>query len=319
MLRLRMSVDDIARIRLAAPGLCELPVSLQALQLVGHPYRRMWRSEAGRLPQQAGRLWELVPAQGDVPLFLAPETVDDIDEAIDIVQSTPAARIRAEVTAGRATRPSAWVEDLCRGRTQARHDLGVAMRAYHDHVMAALSPVHTRVVTAELSHRTREIAAEGIAAMLNSLHPAVRWRAGVLEVAGPVHADIDLGGRGLRVMPSVWPRPGLALEWSQPTLVYPIPYATWLAEASAGYDGAKAALGATRATVLQTLVDEHTTTSLARAVALSPSSASAHASALRRAGLVASRRRGKTVVHSLTPLGLDVVTASRGRAVPGSA
>ncbi|TDD68443.1 ArsR family transcriptional regulator [Jiangella aurantiaca] len=317
MLRLRMSVEDIARTRLAAPGLCELPVSMQALQLVGHPYRRMWRSATGRLPRQAGRLWELVPARGDVPLFLAPEMVDDLEEAIDIVQSTPAARIRAEVTVGRGTRPSAWVEDLCRGRTQARHELGVAMRAYHDRVMAPLSSVHTRVVTAELSHRTRQIAAEGIATMLNSLHPAIRWRAGVLEVAGPMNADVDLSGRGLRVMPSVWPRPGVALDWSQPTLVYPIPYAIWLAETNAGYDGARAALGGTRATVLQTLVDEHTTTSLARAVALSPSSASAHASALRRAGLVVSQRRGKAMVHSLTPLGLDVVTASRGGDVPG--
>ncbi|MPZ60294.1 MAG: helix-turn-helix domain-containing protein [Propionibacteriales bacterium] len=182
-------------------------------------------------------------------------------------------------------------------------------------MMAPLSPVHGRAVAAERSQRTRQIAAEGIAATLNSLHPAIRWRAGVLEVAGPVHSDVDLSGRGLRVMPSVWPRPGVALDWSQPTLVYPIPYAIWLAETNAGYDGAKAALGATRATVLQTLVAEHTTTSLARAMALSPSSASAHASALRRAGLVASRRRGKAMVHSLTPLGLEIITASRGGGV----
>jgi DNA-binding transcriptional ArsR family regulator len=319
MLRLRMSVEDVARTRLAAPGLCELPVSVQALQRVGHPYRRMWRSGTGRLPRQAARLWEIVPAWGDVPLFLAPEMVDDLDEAVDIVQSTPAARIRAEVTAGRVTRPSAWVEDLCCGRAEARHELAVAMRGYHDQVMASLSTVHSRAVAAEMSHRTRQIAAEGVASTLNSLHPAIRWRSGVIEVAGPVHADVDLSGRGLRVMPSVWPRPGVALQWSQPTLVYPIPFAVWLAETNAGYDGARAALGGTRATVLLTLVDEHTTTSLARAVALSPSSASAHASALRRAGLVASRRQGKAMVHSLTPLGLDVVTASRGGDAPGSA
>ena len=320
MLRLRMSVEDVARTRLAAPGLCELPVSVQALQQVGHPYRGLWRSGAGRLPRQALRLLELVPARGDVPLFLAPEMVDDIDEAVDIVQSTPAARIRAEVTAGQnATRSSPWVDDLCNGRRAAVRELGVAMRAYHDRVMTSLSPVHTRAVAAEMGHRTRQIATEGIAATLNSLHPGIRWRAGVLEVTGPMHADVDLSGRGLRVMPSVWPRPGVALHWTQPTLVYPIPYAVWMAESDGGYDGARAALGATRATVLQTLVDEHTTTSLARALALSPSSASVHASALRHAGLVASRRRGKAMVHSLTPLGLEVIAASRREDVRGSA
>jgi DNA-binding transcriptional ArsR family regulator len=185
------------------------------------------------------------------------------------------------------------------------------MRAYHDHVMAPLSRTHARAVAAELNRRHRRFAAEGIAAMLNSLHPAIRWRAGLLEVAGPVRAEVDLSGRGLRVMPSVWPRPGVALGWSQPTLVYPIPHAIWLAEANTGYDGAVAALGVTRATVLQTLVDEHTTTALARAVSISPSSASAHASALRRAGLVTSQRDGQAMVHSLTPLGLDVLSASR--------
>jgi DNA-binding transcriptional ArsR family regulator len=313
MLRLRMSVEDIACTRLAAPGLCELSVSVQALQQVGHPYRGLWRSGPGRLPQQAARLWGVVPAHGDVPLFLAPEMVDDIDEAVDIVQSTPAARIRAEVTAGQApSRPDPWVEDLCRGRPEALRELGVAMRAYHDSVMASLSPIHTRAVTTELSYRTRQIATEGIAATLNSLHPAIRWREGMLEVAGRVHADIDLSDRGLRLMPSVWPRPGVTLGWRQPTLVYPIPSAVWLAQTIPGYDGAKAALGATRAAVLQTLVDEHTTTSLARAMALSPSSASTHAAVLRRAGLVASRRQGKAMLHSLTPLGLEVITASSG-------
>ncbi|MPZ60293.1 MAG: hypothetical protein GEU93_03140 [Propionibacteriales bacterium] len=131
MLRLRMSVEDIALTCVAAPGMCELSVSVQALQQVGHPYRGLWRSAKGELPRQAARLWELIPARGDVPLFLAPEMVDDIDEAVEIVQSTPAARIRAEVTAGQAAaRPLPWVEDLCHGRRRALHELGVAMHAY---------------------------------------------------------------------------------------------------------------------------------------------------------------------------------------------
>ena len=312
MLRLRMSVDDLARTHLMAPRMCELSVSVQALQQPGHPYRRLWQSRSAGFPRSARRLLELVPAHGDVPLFLAPEIVDDLDEAIDVVQSTPPARIRTELDAAATarTQPSAWVEDLRRGRVDALHELGAAMRAYHDQVMAPLSVAHTRVLTAELTRRHRQFAAEGIAALLNSLHPAVRWQSGRLEVAGPVCADVDLAGRGLRVMPSVWPRPGVALDWSRPTLVYPIPYAMWLSETEVAYDGAVAALGPTRATVLRTLLEEHTTTTLARAVSISLSSASAHAAALRRAGLVTSRRDGQAMVHSLTPLGLEVLTAS---------
>jgi DNA-binding transcriptional ArsR family regulator len=239
--------------------------------------------------------------------------VDDIDEAIDIVQSTPVARIRAEVEAAPASaRRSPWIDDLCRGRVGALRELGIAMRDYHDQVMAPLSRVHTRVLAADLNRRYRQLAAEGITAMLNDLHPAIRWRSGLLEIAaGPVRTDVDLSGRGLRVMPSVWPRPGVALGWSQPTLVYPVPHASWLAEANTGDDGAAAALGVTRAAVLRALVDAHTTTTLADAVSISLSSASAHASALRRAGLVTSRRDGQAMVHYLTPLGLEVLAASQ--------
>ncbi len=316
-MRLRMNVEDLGQIRLGWPRMCELPVSVQALQQAGHPYQRLWRSGRAVFPRQSRRLLELVPAHGDVPLFLAPEMVDDIDEAIEIVLSTPASRIRAELDAGRgSTRWSSWIDDLSRGRVKALHELGTAIRTYHDQVMAPLRLVHTRVVAAELSRRYHQLAAEGIAAMLNDLHPSIRWRSASLEVAaGPTCADVDLSGRGLQVMPSVWPRPGVALGWGQPTLVYPIPHAIWLAEANARYDGAVAALGVTRAAVLQALVEAHTTTSLASAVSISLSSASAHAAALRRAGLVASRRDGKAVVHYLTPLGLEVLTASRQ---PGS-
>lgn len=313
MLRLRMNIEDLAHIRLSRPRMCELPVSVQALAQVSHPYRRLWRSGPAVLPRQARHLFELIPASGDVPLFLAPEMVDDVDEAIDIVQSTPAARIRDEVDAvPSSTRRSSWVDDLCRGRVENLRELGTAMRVYHDQVMAPLSLVHTRVVAAELSRRYRQLAVEGIAAMLNDLHPSIRWRSGLLEVdAGPAYADVDLSGRGLRVMPSVWPRPGVALGWSQPTLVYPIPHAIWLSEANTSYDGAVAALGVTRAAVLEALVEPHTTTTLASAVSISLSSASAHAAALRRAGLVASRRDGQAMVHYLTPLGLEVLAASK--------
>ena len=315
MLRLRMNLEDLAHIRLGRPRMCELPVSVQAIQQVSHPYQRLWRSGPAVFPRRARRLLELVPAHGDVPLFLAPEMVDGIDEAIDIVQSTPAARIRAEMGAVPTStrhRRSSWVDDLCRGRVETLRELGTAMRAYHDQVMAPLSLIHTRVVATELSRRSHQLATEGIAAMLNDLHPSIRWRSGLLEVAaGPVCADVDLSGRGLRVMPSVWPRPGVALGWSQPTLVYPIPHAIWLAEANTTYDGAVAALGETRAAVLQTLVQAHTTTTLAGAVSISLSSASAHAAALRRAGLVNSRRDGQAMVHYLTPLGLEVLTASK--------
>ena len=69
-----------------------------------------------------------------------------------------------------------------------------------------------------------------------------------------------------------------------------------------------ALLGRTRASVLDILATVPSTTSeLAQRGGMSLSSASEHASVLRAAGLVASHRRGTAVVHSATPLGLQLL------------
>jgi DNA-binding transcriptional ArsR family regulator len=50
-----------------------------------------------------------------------------------------------------------------------------------------------------------------------------------------------------------------------------------------------------------------TTTELARRLRISPGGASQHATVLREAGLVTSRRQRNTVRHSITKLGLDLL------------
>ncbi|EMF02493.1 hypothetical protein J7W19_28910 [Streptomyces mobaraensis NBRC 13819 = DSM 40847] len=64
-----------------------------------------------------------------------------------------------------------------------------------------------------------------------------------------------------------------------------------------------AVLGRTRHDALLPLADEHTTTGLARRLGVGNATASAHAAALRGAGLVASARRGRAVLHRRTALG----------------
>ncbi len=191
-------------------------------------------------------------------------------------------------------------------------ELGSVMRIYHDHVMAPVWPTVEQVVTAELRDRAWQLATEGAEATLNSLHPGIRWRDGVLEVGAPTEADIDLAGRGLRLMPSVWTRPAVAMGWTQPTLVYPARPSSW-AQVYPGDDGQDrlaAVLGTTRARVLRALASEHTTSQLARELDISPASASTHAAALRGAGLVTTRREGQAVRHALTELGQAVASAN---------
>lgn len=69
-------------------------------------------------------------------------------------------------------------------------------------------------------------------------------------------------------------------------------------------------LGPVRAAALRALGVERTTSALAACLNVSVSSASRHAGALRRAGLVIATRQGQHVLHRRTPLGDSLLTAS---------
>ncbi|WP_225801542.1 helix-turn-helix domain-containing protein, partial [Streptomyces sp. NK15101] len=62
-------------------------------------------------------------------------------------------------------------------------------------------------------------------------------------------------------------------------------------------------LGRTRAELLRDLTAPRTTTELARRLGVSNATASAHAAALRAAGLLTTTRTGRSVHHAPTPLG----------------
>jgi DNA-binding transcriptional ArsR family regulator len=228
------------------------------------------------------------------------------------VLSTPAAQIRVELAEMRWTEaPSPWVSDLARGRRAALKELASAMRAYHDQILAPLWPSIQKVVSAELTARAWQLAVQGAEATLNSLHPQIRWRDGALDVHAPGDVDIDLEGRGLRLMPSIWTRSAVPISWRQPTLVFPIHAASWAQlPATDHHDRLAIVLGTTPARVLQVLTTAHSTTELARAVGISPASASAHTTALRGAGLVTTQRDGQAVRHELTELGRAMASAN---------
>ncbi|MFI5924761.1 ArsR/SmtB family transcription factor [Micromonospora sp. NPDC051543] len=316
MIRIRFGVEDLSRLTFALPGpYCELAVSAQALQQPSSGFRQLWQAErTGPVPPSARQLLDLVPAHGGIPDFLTPDGAGSLDEALDTVQSTPPARLRAELAAlPCATQgASSWVQDLGRGRVAAVEHLGQVIRTYHEHVLAPLWPGIRAAAVHELERRARQLTAEGAAATLNSLHPMIRWRTPVLEVDGPFDADVDLGGQGLRLMPSVWTRPGLALPWRHTTLVYPMAAGgrSHADQPDRRQEALDRLLGPTRANVLRALTTERTTSGLAETLGISVASASGHATALRSTGLAVTRRTGQSVRHRVTPLGRAML---RGR------
>ncbi len=169
---------------------------------------------------------------------------------------------------------------------------------------------------ADVAWRTRLLAAHGIKACLASTHPAADWSGTVLEVDRPPDYEVRLGGRGLVLMPSpFWTgRPLVAQGPDGPDgahlLVYPALTPLPLAGPgpAPGEQGAlDALLGRTRAAVLRQLVRRRTTSELARDLDISLPSVSEHTRTLRAAGLIATERDGKAVLHSVTGLGMDLL------------
>jgi len=317
MIRLRFCVDDLARTRFEAPYvLCELAGSVQSVQRPGSALRRKVR-ESGALPRHARRLMELVPAEGEVPDFLVPEA-EGLDDALSALVETPRSRMLGDLArTRRAGGPGPLAHELLQGETGAVDELVVALRRWHDHVLAPYWENWQEAIGAEVSSRAWQLATQGAERTLNSLHPQICWHSGVLEVGGTGHAQIDLGGRGLTLVPSlVWTRPAMAMSWDRPALTYPLrrPPRGVPDPGSTRATRLAALLGATRSRVLVCLLDrDRTTGGLAAAVGISPASASTHASVLRDAGLVASRREGKAMRHALTELGSRLVLGHQPR------
>ncbi len=95
-------------------------------------------------------------------------------------------------------------------------------------------------------------------------------------------------------------------------LVYPVPW-DWTVERGSHRRALADLVGATRATVLDSLLGRTLTTSeLARATQISLPSASEHASVLRAAGLLASSREGARVYHRLTTVGIALAAGGSG-------
>jgi DNA-binding transcriptional ArsR family regulator len=162
--------------------------------------------------------------------------------------------------------------------------------------------------------RAGRLAAGGPLAAFADLHQDVSWRDGALVVDRAYEATVELGGRGLLLVPVAFAWPEL---WSMidppwlPAVVYaPRGVATLWAPEERPPDALADLLGRRRAGILAALAEPATTQELARRLAASPPGVSEHLSVLRRAGLVSGRREGRAVRYARTPAGAALVRAA---------
>ncbi|MGQ5260309.1 ArsR/SmtB family transcription factor [Micromonospora sp. ZYX-F-536] len=321
MLRLQLAPADLCRVRFA-DRLHPVGTALLAGQWLRDPTvaamapalaeRAAAVEGAGEAQAATAILRHLLPDRGRLPDFVTPfGGLESVAAGLEAIRATPARRVRAEVTDAYAHSAATPLRRRFAAADPEVLDLfGGAVRTWFDAVLAPhwsdLVSTHRRQVTCA----SRRLALHGLDGLFAGLHPAIRWREPVLEIRTWWGGEVSGTGHGLVLLPSplAGPRPRVLVEPGHPVLlVYPAPMPRQAA--TAGADSLGRLLGATRALVLRRLADEGglSTTVLSRAVGISLSSASEHASALREAGLIVSERDGGAVRHHVTPLGAGLL------------
>ncbi|MEU8887915.1 helix-turn-helix domain-containing protein [Streptomyces sp. NPDC048442] len=320
MLRIHFTGRDLENVRLACrpDPLWEIVCSLCRLQTSeGAVAFDPWRHKVGGLVRQGGvargtvsALRTLVPRAAYFPDFLTPPGEDGPDalhSGIDRVLATPRRRLRHELALLSASGGRPWAgAELARGDVTTLNVLGRNLRTYHREFIAPLGNRIGAATAADLALRTRALVDGGTQALLNGLRPMAVWEPPVLTVDYPVERDLHLHGRGLLLVPSYfcWRRPiSLADDQLRPVLVYPVDKSPLPSAASTA--SLSRLLGPTRAALLSetAALTCATTSELADATGVSLPSVSQQLAVLRDGGLVMSRRDGKRVLHTATPLG----------------
>ena len=324
MVRVNFTADDLARTRFSAVPAPLVETALAMVELRRGTARRRapaWLPEARRaFPLTARPLLDLLGARGPWPAFID-SAAPDLTEALDLVRATPRSYLRSElayVWQDRPGRPPTWLRDLADGDRDALEVVVRALRDLHDAVVAPRWDSVLRSFHGDVARRMPVLAAGGHQALFGTLHRQLQWRDDGLERPGG-DGEYDLGGDGLLLIPSAsWTGPPVVMIGDGAGLRHALLYAAQpngsasqggagpddgLLAGGAENDSLATLIGSTRAAVLRALREPRGTADLAGAVGISPASASEHAKVLRDADLIETRREGRSVRHSLTPLG----------------
>ncbi|MFB7463502.1 ArsR/SmtB family transcription factor [Streptomyces sp. NPDC056224] len=333
VLRIHFTADDLARTRVAATvgAATETMFGLKLLRGCAAnalPFRP-WQSMArGRLGVETRPATSLLAVDGpDIDLTMLMGDTPSIEEGIDNLLRASPDRIRTEVE-HIDFHPSqlSWARSLARGDLEARRHFAAGLAACNQAIVApywSRARSHMEGVRAKFA---RTLLDGGVERLLEGMCvPLVRWRSPVLEMRYHRDVDVRLEGRGLVIAPTVFLWRDARLLWdpvdagSAPTLAIPT-----IGDAEAGaalWGGEEAAdqslgalLGRTRAAALKVAAEGCSTTEPARRLHVSVAAASEHATVLRNANLITTSRRGKSVVHTITALGAELLGSGAARA-----
>jgi DNA-binding transcriptional ArsR family regulator len=318
VIRIELTDEDLSHTRLALSPLWELVASLFLLHKPEPPPQHAdWiaRTRAALQGIDLGPLDPSIPLARFVPDFIAPIPADPlprVEDEIERVRATDPAVVRAQIGDCWPTAPPPpWDAFAARPREM----LDRLAEALHVYWQAALADEWLRlraVLEGDMLGRARALALSGPAAVLEELHPEIRWRPPLIELHKEGELDLRLEGRALVLVPLVFAS-GVLIAAEDTNRAIGIGYqargTAVLAEPhSAGDDRRlELLLGHGRGAVLRALAAPATTTELAQRLSYAPSTVSAHLDVLSRAGLLDRHRVRRSVFYALNATGASLV------------
>ncbi|HEX6360972.1 ArsR/SmtB family transcription factor [Actinophytocola sp.] len=322
MVAIGLSANAVARIRFAVSCLWEVVASVRVLRHPsGHVVHVPWvdkvRPRLVDAGLMEGLLWRLIPAEPRyLPDFLTPPPdglTPDLDTELAVLRATPPEVVRAHLDLYEDVHTGV-VQDLYADPEAGLRRLADEITEYWRIAIAADWPRIRVLLGAEVHSRSRVLAENGAAVLLDNLHQRVRWRGDGLSITQPYcsAADAPHGG-GIVLIPSVFVWPSVLSVWTgdSPQLAFPAQGAATLWEGPArASEALSAVIGRGRAQLLVEMRAPVSTTELARRTGMSASGVSQHLAALRAAGLVTAHRDGKAILNTRTTVAEALLAAA---------
>jgi hypothetical protein len=212
VIRIAFTDEDVARTRLALSPLWELAAALFTLHRTEVPAEhRAWaeRTRAAMGEAGLGPLHPSVVYRHSCPDFMAPVPSDplaDVEDEIERVRATDPGVMAADIAECWPDGPPPPWDRFARAPREMADRLADDLHTFWRIALADDWPRLRSVLEGEVLGRARSLALAGPAAVLDEIHPRVRWRAPVLELhkGDGVPRNLDLQGRPLVLIPLVF-------------------------------------------------------------------------------------------------------------------
>ncbi|MFI9645045.1 winged helix-turn-helix domain-containing protein [Streptomyces sp. NPDC052040] len=322
MLELRFDIKDMAHVRHGISPIMHVIAGIASSEhhCVGGSLRRdrWWRGVRRNVPHRAAPLLDLINAHSEsVPDFFCADvdtTRRQLTDELDALLALPEPLVRRDLAFyGSAPGLPRIVREMRDGGTRELRRITDAVWSFFRSCLAADWPDIQRRLQADVMHHLRVYAEAGQGAMLDGLHAHLFWQDdGTLRYAAPWPVPAhELGGRGLELQPNLFLQDGVALllDPDRPAMIgYPVRRSPGADTPGPRAHGLPTLISAARVRALHAVgLSSCTTTELARRLGVTAPTASAHAAALRTAGVIITEREGRQVRHSLTALGHELL------------